>query len=64
LTEGKGPFHEAGGTRPPTVPFKASIGVKAEHFSRPLDYDLQKEEGLVRKDDSDEQVNEYYIGLN
>ena len=37
---------------PPTVPFKVSIGVKAEHFSHLLDYDLQME-GLVRKHDSD-----------
>jgi len=60
----KGPFREAGGRTPPTVSFKASIGVKAEHFSRPLELRPSMEEGLVRKGDSDEQVNEYYIGLN
>jgi hypothetical protein len=60
----KGPFREAGGRRPPTVSFQATLESRRNIFRALLNYDLQMEEGLVRKGDSDEQVNEYYIGLN
>jgi hypothetical protein len=64
LTEGKWPFREAGGRRPSRSPLRHPLESRQNIFRAPLNYDLQMEEGLVRKGDSGEQVNEYYIGLN